>query len=732
LILHFAKYVEKQYKIVYSKGVWKNTKMKEREKQMRKTLLSILFLVILLLVPTVLFATEGDVAQVGTEKFQTLEAALNAAMGTENEVTLLKDATLLATYKVTDNLTINLGGFDITGAVTVFHVEGAEFTVKGNGTIKEAQPDFAAIFVRGSANSTDKNYSVVNVENGVTLQGWTGILVKGPKDDSQYAYGVAINCNGTTINSVLDQAGGTGHGIYINGNVKNQENPVTINVVDTSITSKGTGIYAGGYGVWNITNTTMKAPEMALGIKSGTIVLNNVVAEVNGPASKPQGNGNGITATGAAIQIEEHKSYAGKIHLTINSGKYASENNFAILEYTTSEPGITFVEDIQINGGTFISGEGKDVMTLSDSFKETITDGFIKGGTFSSDVQGYIAPYHVCEKEDSNYTVYKLHDITVNSTEGGTASSDLIRAKEGTKIGLVINPNEGYEFKEAIITDTLGIKFRTTNQYFLMPNSDVIVEVVFGEIKKEEPGDEEEKEEPEEEQVKQEIQIPDTIEDTEKVQNVIMESLKGIEKFEEIIKNKNIEVKLKIEENKITETRKEEIEKVLKENEKIAKYLDITIFINNKDTNEIDTLDKLNENIRLTVSIPEDLPKVAEGFARKYYIIRNHNGVIEYLDAILSEDGKSILFETDRFSAYALAYSDEEIVTSEGVPGETIEEPKEEPKDNESILEESKTEEGNTDIPNTGDNIVLYVLLAIVAICGIILAKKVNIKKSKH
>ena len=162
-------------------------------------------------------------------------------------------------------------------------------------------------------------------------------------------------------------------------------------------------------------------------------------------------------------------------------------------------------------------------------------------------------------------------------------------------------------------------------------------------------------------------------------------------------------------------------------NVNIAKYMDITILVKNKNNGTtIDTLDELTEKIKFTVAIPEDVLKseVAEGFARKYYIIRNHNGVIEYLDAILSEDGKNISFETDKFSAYALAYRDEEITTSEGGIGESIEEPKD---------DNLATEETNTNnIPNTGDNIVLYVLLTIVSVAGIILAKKVNTKKSKH
>ena len=701
---------------------------------MKKTFLSIILVLILLLVPTIVYAGQGDVAQVGTKKFKTLEEALNVAMGTEEEVTLLTDVTLTSTYQVTDDLKINLGEYDITGPSTVFHVQGAEFTVKGNGTIKEEVCDVAAIYVRGSDNVNDKNYTVVNLEPGVKLEGWSGILIKGPKNNSSEAYGVVINCNGVTMNSEPDTANVTGHGIYINGNVKNQENPVTINVTDTIITSKGTGIYAGGYGVWNITNTTIKSSEMAFGIKAGTLVLNNVNAEVDGPAAEPEGNGNGITATGAVIQIEEYKNYAGKIHLTVNSGNYTSKNNSAILEYTTSVDGVTFLEEIQINGGTFNSPEGKDVITLSESFEETIKEfqGFIKKGAFTSEIdRKYLANGVTISEQEGIYRVGVKQMVLFDKIKNGEITASLYDVVEGEKVILTVTPDAGYELKSLKVQDQNGNEIELKDNSFIMPETSVRVSAEFSKFE-------------------QEVLIPEGIEDVQKIEKIIMESLKENEDLKEVIENSNIEIKLEMVENKITETRKEEIEESLKENMKVAKYVDITIYVNEKNTGAtIDTIDQLKENIKLTIEIPQDLPKIEEGFARKYYIIRNHNGLIKYLEAILSEDGNTLSFETDRFSAYALAYIDEEIPTSEGNLGDTIEEPKEDEEKEPTISNDPVTDPitdpttdttadanndttNNNNIPNTGDNIVLYVILAIIAICGIVIAKKVNTKNSKH
>lgn len=328
----------------------------------------------------------------------------------------------------------------------------------------------------------------------------------------------------------------------------------------------------------------------------------------------------------------------------------------------------------------------------------------IKGGTFTSDVSEFVPEYYVCNPSGSNYVVKKLYDIEVKYSEGGTASSDLIRAVEGTKIGLFITPETGYELKEIIITDALGVQTKTTNNYFIMPNSDVKVDVVFDEIKQ------------------QEVEIPNVVEDVEKVEDILLESLKQNPTFQEVIKNNNVEVKVELSEEKVQDAEKEQIkEKLEKEGLTVGKCFDITIAVINKDTGTTEgTLDVLTEKIKFTIEIPEDLPEIAEGLTRKYYIIRNHDGEVEYLQAELSEDGKSLSFETDKFSTYVLAYADVEIANDDTVAddnsGETAQQPEENEKD---------------DTPKTGMiNISTFIWLAVAAIALTAIA---NTKKSsKH
>ena len=83
---------------------------------------------------------------------------------------------------------------------------------------------------------------------------------------------------------------------------------------------------------------------------------------------------------------------------------------------------------------------------------------------------------------------------------------------------------------------------------------------------------------------------------------------------------------------------------------------------------------------------------------RNYYIIREHNGQVDKLPATLSSDGKSVTFSTKYFSTYALAYED---VLTSSLPN----------------------------VPQTSDNLVSYVILAILAMATII-ASSICIKRN--
>lgn len=156
---------------------------------------------------------------------------------------------------------------------------------------------------------------------------------------------------------------------------------------------------------------------------------------------------------------------------------------------------------------------------------------------------------------------------------------------------------------------------------------------------------------------------------------------------------------------------------VLGEDAKVQ-YLDVTIVLK-ADDEELGTLNKLEEEITITVAIPEELK--AEG--RTYKVIRNHNGEVAVLDTVLNDDG-TISFKTDRFSTYALAYADEEGTGTNSNKGNTPSEGSSTPTGGNTKPSADDNKDSNTkpstDVkaPQTGDNhsVMMYVIICLVAV----------------
>lgn len=146
-------------------------------------------------------------------------------------------------------------------------------------------------------------------------------------------------------------------------------------------------------------------------------------------------------------------------------------------------------------------------------------------------------------------------------------------------------------------------------------------------------------------------------------------------------------------------------------------YLDLSIMLK-ADGEELGTLNKLEEEITITVAIPEEL----KANNRTYKVIRNHDGVVEVLDTVVNADG-TVSFKTDCFSTYALAYADkEETNTNPNTPSTD---------DNKNTNTDTKPvvkPVTNTKAPQTGDNnsVMIYVAICLVALAAILVTKKRN------
>ena len=185
------------------------------------------------------------------------------------------------------------------------------------------------------------------------------------------------------------------------------------------------------------------------------------------------------------------------------------------------------------------------------------------------------------------------------------------------------------------------------------------------------------------------------VENAEETKGILTDSLTE----NGIVVNPADTVKISVEVNDVANSEEitPKIEEALAEKATDAKVVGLYDIIVPVRVNDIlvNNLTKLSNKIELKLAIPDDLPEVAEGYSRTYYVVRDHNGEMTILDTVVNDDN-TISFETDAFSTYALAYAD----TLTTTPGED-----EKPGDEENPpVEENPGDEENPPVEeNPGD-----------------------------
>lgn len=363
--------------------------------------------------PTAVIATNGDVSSPTVEVTPLAEPthvadakALIDAIANPDVAEIVLDADIKVDQAlvIERDLVLNLGGFTLSSATTnirLLDIKQGAVNLTGTGTILTTGTGGVPVRVYGSDDPAATNYTVVTVGKDVTLKTTIddvyGIFVSfyPATDDTPaipHAYGVVINIDGT-----IDAANGP----YVNGTIQDTEGNVPVININNGATitaSSGGAIYAAGYAKWNIGAAKLTG-KSGLVIKSGDVNLTNTTVIADGVEADPDPYGDGFNGTGAAIQVEQNSAYAGKVDISINGGRYTSENSNAILAYTNNQPeDLQQFENLAINGGTFTAAEGQPVINFIQP-KDTEATGSvddkaivnIQGGSFSSDVSDYVA-----------------------------------------------------------------------------------------------------------------------------------------------------------------------------------------------------------------------------------------------------------------------------------------------------------------------------------------------------
>ena len=300
---------------------------------------------------------------------ETLKTAIGAATAENNTITLTDNVVLNESVEIKKsgvNLVIDLGGKTISGSSLLFDIY-SPVTFK-NGTIDVTYNGSASICVmwlNGGAKLALENDVIVNAAKSA---GATG---------SVFAVGLYNDCDEAelTINGKI-----TGdNGATINGTITTNTNKVTVN---GTIDVAGHALYLAGNGITDINNGACVKGDAGIEIRAGVLNINGGTVESTGTYSAPIANGNGTTASGAALIVAEHTTNQG-ITVNVNSGNIKAASNGKAI--AASDPENKGGDDVKLNvaGGNVVGG-----IQVEESI-EAAKPVAVTGGTFSSDVSAY-------------------------------------------------------------------------------------------------------------------------------------------------------------------------------------------------------------------------------------------------------------------------------------------------------------------------------------------------------
>lgn len=561
----------------------------------------------------------------------------------------------------------------------------------------------------GTRGIINRGTLIIKATNG-------GTITNGSGDTINDSYGIIDNYGTLIIEGGTFVDNGAGDG----SSVKNRGGIVTVNGGDFISKASGTGnacIYSDGdlsitdgikfnskserayvvivnSGNASIGNIDVQGVHGAFGVNSGTVTI-------NGGTYKAQ-NYYGIWIT----------NDGNNTNVTINNGDFTGRYGL----YASVDDGKQDVSDahIIINGGSF-TGNIKSAVAVNKKGSEKDWGMTVKGGIYSTDnVIEYVAEGYSVYTKDNKYIVDKAATITAN---------DKIYVKLGETSDLGLNVEDSLRnyitttitnprIVEVTGNEVKGLEVGTTTIISDLNNGSIAeTEVTVYDVIAQNDSEENKKAKEESSSIVNEI-----LNGTEP-EGVNAEI---VEKVKEAVQNNKVittEVSVLVDKEKIPVEDKKKIENLLEENSKVAQYYDINVLLK-VDEQEIGRIFKLDNKIPITIEIPKDLPEVRNGFKRIYKIIRIHEGKAEELE-VTDNDNGTLTFITDRFSTYALVYTDiEESIGETQEIGE--------------IQQEKKSEILNMQNPNTGDIILIFITIFAVSIVTLVVTQKISIDKKNR
>ncbi len=453
---------------------------------MKKRILILFILFTLMFIHKVNADNNEATVNEGTYSFMNAIEQVKTNGGT---IILQKSITLTAVLDISVNkpITIDLNGQEITSSQDItFIARKGEVKITGEGAIKNLKQNsrYGTIYVKGSNNQDDADYTHLIIDKNVKVEGPNPLVIDSYDASNYHCYGAVVDIYGQLTNNLSGYASPTV--ISVDSKLKDTHNAPVINIHDgasikNDITTGGVGILLSGYANIKADKATIEA-HTGIYATAGTINLKGTTISATGTVDYKEENqskfGKGTGATGAAIQVESKNTTAGSIDININGGNYTSKNNSAIVEYLY-ETDKTSVQKINISKGRFVSADSKNVINVSEDFKQEnknfISGGNFLSGTMKSDVSEYIKAGYI---EDEKGNIIKTSsfkpsnkDLENNKEESAndkvnSNENNYIIAPETEKENNIENPATGekiYSYLIALIISIIGMGISLKN-----------------------------------------------------------------------------------------------------------------------------------------------------------------------------------------------------------------------------------------------------------------------------
>ena len=294
--------------------------------------------------------------------------------------------------------------------------------------------------------------------------------------------------------------------------------------------------------------------------------------------------------------------------------------------YTSKDEGTTNILDLNITGGTFnVSNKLGSAVAIYDI------------GKVSQEIKVNISGNAKLLTNSLNrnaYDVLTLSDAGVTNIKAGYSNPEFVgkikTSITGGTFSTSVLPYLTNEYVETKINNQFVVEKQKVNVDAPVVDGTNVKEVTMG-VKK-------------------------TLELEEVLKSSLTKSQIDFEGFNPTVKI----IIVKQDEEQVQEEILKNIKKFIEEknnNIKTSDYFDITLNVLEPRTQEImGILNELTGKVQFEIAIPDSLKQISKEYSRTFYIIREHEGEVEILPTTL-KDGK-LLFETDKFSTYVLAYED--------------------------------------------------------------------------